>query len=139
MLYLENNLTTEAFTSDRVNILNLLCSQAAISLENARLYQQAQVYAQQLEQFLEQIKRVQLQLVQSEKISALGNLVAGVAHELNNPLRFIAGNIDSARDCVGDLFNLIHLYQQHYPDPVKEIQSEIEAIDLSTCRRICPN
>ncbi|MEG4528619.1 AAA family ATPase, partial [Microcoleus sp. C2D2] len=78
ILYLENNLTTGAFTRDRVAILNILCSQAAISLQNARLYQQSQEYAQKLELYLSDLKQMQLQLVQGEKMSALGNLVAGV-------------------------------------------------------------
>ncbi len=76
ILYLENHLMSGAFTSSRLETLNLLCSQAAISLENARLYQQAQQYAQQLENSYNSLKQMQLQLVQSEKMSALGNLVA---------------------------------------------------------------
>jgi signal transduction histidine kinase len=121
----------EAFTSDRVELLNLLCSQAAISLENARLYQQAQ-------QALTDLQQAQLQLVQSEKMSALGNLVAGVAHEINNPVGFIAGNLDPARDDLKDLFGLIDLYQQKYPDPDPEIEAEIEAIDLEFLRSDLP-
>ena len=65
---------------------------------------------------------MQLQLVQSEKMSALGNLVAGVAHEINNPVGFIAGNIQPAVDFVGDLFRLIDLYQQKFPNPGGEIE-----------------
>ncbi|MFB2770534.1 AAA family ATPase [Pelatocladus sp. BLCC-F211] len=138
ILYLENNLITGAFTSDRLTVLNLLCSQAAISLENASLYQQSQEYAQQLEHSLENLKQMQLQLVQSEKMSTLGNLVAGVGHEINNPVGFIAGNLQPAQDYIQDLFNLIDLYQQHYPNPVVEIHKEIQAIDLEYIREDLP-
>ncbi|MBE9048873.1 AAA family ATPase [Nostocales cyanobacterium LEGE 11386] len=139
ILYLENNLTTGVFTSDRVEILNLLCSQAAISLANARLYQQSQNYAQQIEQSLNELRQMQLQLVQSEKMSALGNLVAGVAHEINNPVGFIAGNLQPAIDYVQDLFSLIDLYQEHYPQPRAEIDAQIAAIDLEYIRSDLPN
>lgn len=138
IIYLENNLITGAFTSDRLTLLNLICSQAAISLENAILYQQSQNYAQRLEDFCEDLKRIQLQLVQNEKMSALGNLVAGVAHEINNPVGFIVGNLEPAQDYVKDLFDLIDLYQKHYSNPAGEIQKQIQAIDLEYIREDLP-
>ncbi|TAG96473.1 MAG: GAF domain-containing protein [Oscillatoriales cyanobacterium] len=123
ILYLENQVTVGAFTRDRVQLLNFLCAQAAISLENARLYQQAQDYAQQLEQS-------QLQTIQSEKMASLGNLVAGVAHEINNPIGFLNGSINNAKDYVKYLLGHLELYQQNYPNPVTSIQHNAEDIDL---------
>jgi predicted ATPase/signal transduction histidine kinase len=123
VLYLENHVTVGAFTSDRVELLNLLCAQAAISLENARLYQQAQNHAQQIEES-------QLQIVQSEKMASLGNLVAGVAHEINNPIGFLNGSIKNTKDYVQDLLEHLALYQQHHPNPATPIQDHAEKIDL---------
>ncbi|MEG4505481.1 AAA family ATPase [Microcoleus sp. F6_B4] len=275
VLYLENNLTTGAFTSDRVELLNLLCAQAAISLENALLYEQSQTYSQQLERSLNELnaaqsrfhnlvdnvpgvvyqyrmnpdgilslnyisadcynlleitpeqamsnwqffdnmihpddiasflqskthviqtrsswqwegrivtpsgivkwihgesriqrfadgsmvwdglyldisdrkvaelalqqksldlqqalvalQQAQLQIVQSEKMSALGNLVAGVAHEMNNPLSFIAASIEQAKPTVADIFDHLKLYQDSLLNKSDEILDHAEEIDL---------
>jgi predicted ATPase/signal transduction histidine kinase len=123
ILYLHNCSTSGVFTSDRILILNFLCTQAAISLENARLYQQAQGYAQQLEQ-------TQLQIVQNEKMASLGNLVAGVAHEVNNPIGFLHGSISNAKEYIQDLIGHLELYQQHHPQPAAPIQQNAKDIDL---------
>ena len=138
ILYLENNLATGVFTGDRVAILNILCSEAAISLQNARLYQQSQEYAQKLEQSLHELKQMQLQLVQGEKMSALGNLVAGVAHEINNPVGFIAGNLQPAQEYLQDLFELIDVYQDSFPKPGAKVEEKIEDIDLEYLREDLP-
>ncbi|MEH1790214.1 MAG: AAA family ATPase [Nostoc sp.] len=268
ILYLENNLATGAFTSDRVELLNLLCAQAAISLENARLYQESQqtlielkaskarfqkladnlpgtiyqfridtdgkasmpyvssgcaaIYevppedfmngvtnfqemehpddreaftqaainsatnltpfreelriitpfgkvkwvqmasqpekqadgsvvwdgvtldisdrkkaeaaiiqkSQQLEQALVDLQQTQLQMIQSEKMSALGNLVAGVAHEMNNPLGFIAASLKLAKPTFTDIVEHLGLYQASLPNKSEEILDHAEEIDL---------
>ena len=121
VLYLENNLTTGAFTPERLEILRLLLPQAAVSLENAILYSSAEEKIQgrtqeldeknmQLEQTLHELQRTQSQLIKSEQMSSLGRLVAGVAHEINNPVGFIYGNIGPANEYISDLLNLINLF-----------------------------
>ena len=87
---------------------------------------------------LSELEKTQLQIVQSEKMSTLGNLVAGVAHEINNPVGFIGGNLQPAQDYVQDLLGLIDLYQQENPTPGEAIESEIEAIDLDFLRSDLP-
>lgn len=88
------------------------------------------VKTQELELTLEQLKRAQAQLIQAEKMSSLGQMIAGIAHEINNPVSFIYGNIAPATGYVQDLLNLINLYRQHYPKPVAEILEHIEAKEL---------
>lgn len=254
ILYLENHVTVGAFTSDRVELLNFLCTQAAISLKNAYLYQQAQEKEAQsrgifeatsdgllitdletgkimdanpayyqlhgysyseilsldpldfipsshhdkfatfltavrsgrfftceaickkrdgtpfyielksapffyngkhcglsvirdvterkqmdlsiqeknrtLEQAMTELQYAQMQMIQNEKMSALGNLVAGVAHEINNPVGFLNGSINNTKEYVQDLLGHLALYQQHHPDAADTVQVNAEDIDL---------
>ncbi|MEH2015610.1 ATP-binding sensor histidine kinase [Nostoc sp.] len=123
IIYLENKLTPGVFTSDRLSVINLLSSQAAISLENAQLYQQAG-------QALQDLQQAQLQIVQSEKMSALGNLVAGVAHEMNNPLGFIYASLQQAKPSLADIVEHLKLYQSSLPNPDDEIIDHAKEIDL---------
>ncbi|MBD2449192.1 sensor histidine kinase [Nostoc sp. FACHB-152] len=90
-----------------------------------------QQQAQELEQTLKELQQTQAQLIQSEKMSSLSQLVAGVAHEINNPVSFIYSNITPANEYLQDLLRLLQLYQHHYPQPVPEIQDEVEAIELN--------
>ncbi|MBE9182744.1 hybrid sensor histidine kinase/response regulator [Oculatella sp. LEGE 06141] len=85
----------------------------------------------ELQTALEQLQQSRLQLVQHEKMSALGNLVAGIAHEINNPTGFISGSISNAEDYVQDLLSHLTLYQQHYPHSSAAIQEHSESIDLA--------
>ncbi len=86
--------------------------------------------AQALQQSLQELQSIQVQLVQSEKMSSLGQLVAGIAHEINNPISFIHGNLNPLDHHTQELLNVVKLYQQHYPDPVSDIQVMAEEIDL---------
>ena len=85
----------------------------------------------ELTQTLQQLQTTQSQLIQQEKMSSLGQLVAGVAHEINNPINFIHGNLAHIQTYTEDLLSFVQLHQTHYPDPVSEIQAKAEAIDLN--------
>ncbi|MBD2129438.1 GAF domain-containing protein [Microcoleus sp. ZQ-A2] len=132
-------MNTESYhwQDSQVELICKVADQLAIALQQAELYKQsctamahAQSQAQQLEQTLIELRQTQAQLVQSEKMSSLGQLVAGVAHEINNPVSFIYGNLMHASDYAQDILGLLQLYQQYYPHPVPEIEGEIAAIDL---------
>ncbi len=85
--------------------------------------------ATQLQQTLKDLKATQSQLVQTEKMSSLGQLVAGIAHEINNPVNFIYGNLTHVKEYAHNLIDLLNLYQKHQP-PVPEVQEEMEEIDF---------
>jgi len=86
--------------------------------------------ATQLELTLDELKRTQSQLIQAEKMLSLGQMVAGVAHEINNPISFIYGNLIHTRQYFQSLLELIELYQKTYPNPTSEIEAVISEIDL---------
>ncbi|MFB2772207.1 ATP-binding protein [Pelatocladus sp. BLCC-F211] len=83
-----------------------------------------------LKQLLEELHHTQAQMVQSGKMSALGQMVAGVAHEINNPVNFIHGNLSYVDQYTQDLLKLVQHYQQYYPNPPQALQEELEAIEL---------
>ncbi|MBD1840669.1 PAS domain S-box protein [Coleofasciculus sp. FACHB-501] len=86
--------------------------------------------AAKLKQALSELKQTQTQLIQSAKMSSLGQLVAGIAHEINNPVSFIYGNLDYAIHYIQSLIDLLQLYGKHSPEPPEEIQDLIDEIDL---------
>jgi signal transduction histidine kinase len=94
--------------------------------------------AQQLEQALQQLQQAQAQLIQSEKMSSLGNVVAGVAHEINNPISFIKGNLRPVTEYTQDLLKLVQLYEEDLPTPTQAIQEQLEAMDLTFLRNDLP-
>ncbi len=163
ILYLENNLTTKAFTPERTELLKIITTQAAISLKNAILYknlteakqrleeyshtleekveqrtQQLHQNNQRLQEALQKLQSAQTQLIQSEKMSSLGQMVAGIAHEINNPISFIHGNLTHARNYVQSLLDLIAIYQQEYPHPTAKVVQKAEEIDLNFLQEDLP-
>ncbi|AFY47329.1 PAS domain S-box [Nostoc sp. PCC 7524] len=98
--------------------------------ERKQAEMQLQQQAENLEDTLRELQQTQAQLIQSEKMSSLGNMVAGVAHEINNPVNFIHGNLIPASEYAQDLLHLVELYQIHFPYPPAEIQAAIINIDL---------
>jgi signal transduction histidine kinase len=101
-------------------------------LEQARqtLEQRVEERTQELTQALRELQQTQAQLIQQEKMSSLGQMVAGIAHEINNPINFIYGNLDYAKRSINDLLILLELYRQEYPQPNGAIQEQSEAMDL---------
>ncbi|HEY9799322.1 MAG TPA: response regulator [Leptolyngbyaceae cyanobacterium] len=93
----------------------------------------------ELNQALQELKESQLQLVQQEKMSVLGQLMSGLAHEINNPVSCLYGNLGHTLTYLQNMTHLIDLYQEHYPNPVPEIQNEIKEMDLDYLRADLPN
>ncbi|MEH2460509.1 PAS domain S-box protein [Nostoc sp.] len=106
----------------------------ALLKSEAQLRQQAQ----ELKETLRELQRTQTHLIQSEKMSSLGQLVAGVAHEINNPVNFIYGNLSPTKEYTEDLLSLLQLYQSHYPQAVPEIEDFAELIELDFLKSDLP-
>ncbi|WP_445240238.1 GAF domain-containing protein [Microcoleus vaginatus] len=126
-----------SWATSEVELLQAVVDQLAIAIDQAELYAQtraaalaAQTQARQLTETLQQLQQKEAQLIQNEKMSSLGLMVAGVAHEINNPVNFIYGNLTYCKQYMRNLLDLLHLYQKHYPDPCPEILDKNEEIDV---------
>jgi len=153
ILYLENNLVPGTFTSERVEVLKILTGQIVISIENARLYRDLEEYnrtleenvakrtaeiSQQNEQLsiqkeeigaaLEILRQSQYKLIQSEQMASLGQLVAGIAHEINNPVNFISAGVESLNTNLEEIGQVLDIYHKITPLNVGTKLKEIEKL-----------
>ncbi|NET07099.1 MAG: PAS domain-containing protein [Symploca sp. SIO2B6] len=126
-----------SWDDSEVDLLRVVVAQLAIAIDQAELYTQArqsalvaQKQAQELELALNQLKTAQAKLVQSAKMSSLGQLIAGIAHAINNPVSFIHGNLTYASAYIFEIMGLLNLYQEHYPNPPAVISEQAELIDI---------
>ncbi|MGP1371570.1 MAG: sensor histidine kinase [Almyronema sp.] len=127
----ETAVLAEAFNTMTLRLRTLIAQMELQAQELRQSEAQASEKAVALEQTLHELQRTQIQLVHSEKMASLGQLVAGIAHEINNPTSFIAGNIQPAQSYAEGLLALLALYQGHYPQPAVEIQQKIAEIELA--------
>lgn len=107
---------------DEIDLLVQICSQLGVGLQQAELLEKTQRQKEEITQTLKELQATQSQLIQSEKMAGLGQLVAGLAHEINNPISFIYGNIPYVTNHTEDLLNLVRLYQKNHPQAIQEIE-----------------
>ncbi|MEB3826872.1 sensor histidine kinase [Phormidium sp. CCY1219] len=141
------NLVAPVLTDDEVGALATSLNQMIrwmgeythqLELSRDNLEKRVEERTRELRDALEELKQTQAQLIQSEKMSSLGQMVAGLAHEINNPVNFIYGNIEHTRGYMEDLLELVNLYEQEYPHPTAPIQAEIDDIELDFLREDLP-
>lgn len=130
--------TDQPLDENLMDLLLLLGEQLGLFIQRKSDEIQLRQYADRLEVTLKELKRTQSQIIQSEKMSSIGQLVAGIAHEINNPANFIHGNIRPAKDYQVDLFRLLDLYEQEYSQPNPAIIRQRNAIDLAFLRKDFP-
>ncbi|MEH1812745.1 MAG: ATP-binding protein [Nostoc sp.] len=128
---------TDSYKAEHLKLVSIFASQTAIAIDKAVLYEQstqaalqAKAQTQKLQQALHELQLAQTKLIQSEKMSSLGQLIAGVAHEINNPVNFIYGNLKYVAEYAQDLLHLLEKYQKFLPVAPPELESELDNIDL---------
>lgn len=136
ILYLNQCTHIRYWTRDDQKLAQAVADQLAISIQQGHLYAQSRQQAQesaaqakQLAETLQALQQTQAQLIQSEKMSSLGQMVAGIAHEINNPITFIYGNIPYIESHLNDALRLITAYQTHYPQATDSLQGLIEDVE----------
>jgi two-component system, NtrC family, sensor kinase len=121
-----------------LDYLEFASDEISLGIKRKQTEAQLKRKTQDLEKALRELQRTQIQLIQSEKMSSLGQLVAGIAHEINNPVSFIYGNLTYIDEYTLNLLKLIDLYQENHPNFLPEIQETIELIDLNFLKEDLP-
>jgi len=124
--------------AEEIEVMIQIGSQLGVALQQAELLEQTRLQAAELTKTIQNLQKTQAQMIQSEKMASLGQLVAGIAHEINNPISFIHGNLDYIGDYTQDLLDLVELYQEHCPEPSPEIVDRSEEIDINFIARDLP-
>ncbi|MCS6812747.1 MAG: GAF domain-containing sensor histidine kinase [Cyanobacteria bacterium] len=137
ILYLNQCSSTRYWSEFDQQLAHAVADQLAISIQQAHLYARTQqqaiasaAQAQRLAETLRELQATQARLIQSEKMSSLGQLVAGLAHEINNPISFIYGNVPYIKDYIHDLLRLLEAYRTAYPQPAATVQAVMDDIEL---------
>ncbi|MEO0409526.1 MAG: PAS domain S-box protein [Cyanobacteria bacterium P01_A01_bin.135] len=118
------------WTDEEIELFHSIANQVAIAMYQAQLYEESQAKTQALERSYQELQGAQIHMVQAEKMSSLGQLVAGIAHEINNPVGFIYGNLAAAKSYVNSLIALVQGYQAAYPSPPPAIAHLLEQADV---------
>ncbi|AFY32026.1 GAF domain-containing protein [Calothrix sp. PCC 7507] len=124
------NSAPRRWETSEIQFLAQIANQLGVALQQVNLLLQTQQQTEKLSQAIHDLQEAQTQLIQTEKMSSLGQLVAGVAHEINNPVNFIYGNLTHVNEYAEDLLSMLELYQQHFPSSSPEIGQRAEEIDL---------
>ncbi|MEP6545701.1 ATP-binding protein [Microcoleus vaginatus GB1-A2] len=127
------------WSREEIQLLKAVADQLAIAITQAHLYSQTQDQVKLLNSALNELKKTQTHLVQNEKMSSLGQMVAGIAHEINNPVNFISANLPHTSKYTKDLLDLVSLYKQTFPEVPQEIADFAEEIELEFIEEDLPH
>ncbi|MEO0705882.1 MAG: GAF domain-containing protein [Cyanobacteria bacterium J06649_5] len=130
---------TRDWTDSEVDFIKQVAAQLSVALLQSTLLSRTKQQAEQLSNTVKELQSAQLQVIQSEKMASLGQLVAGVAHEINNPINFIHGNLIHAREYSTELLSVVEAYQQAYPVPAAVVSEQLADIDTEFIQNDLPN